>query len=171
MRAVSRSIGGAVGVEGQGRREGGRRSASGASSAPVSRRRLSSGLRRRRFCGCAMSELRAAGPGPGMTPGGPGAPVTTGPGGTCGPGPVTPLPSPGPSAGKGDAGGGTLGPGGPAPGGVTSAPGGSSSSASGSTSSTSGAAREGWLFKWTNYIKGYQRRWFVLSNGLLSYYR
>uniref|UniRef100_A0A8B9Z6M3 Oxysterol-binding protein n=1 Tax=Buteo japonicus TaxID=224669 RepID=A0A8B9Z6M3_9AVES len=35
----------------------------------------------------------------------------------------------------------------------------------------SGSAREGWLFKWTNYIKGYQRRWFVLSNGLLSYYR
>ncbi|XP_016157599.1 PREDICTED: LOW QUALITY PROTEIN: oxysterol-binding protein 2, partial [Ficedula albicollis] len=34
-----------------------------------------------------------------------------------------------------------------------------------------GSAREGWLFKWTNYIKGYQRRWFVLSNGLLSYYR
>ncbi|XP_015762433.1 PREDICTED: oxysterol-binding protein 1-like isoform X1 [Acropora digitifera] len=29
----------------------------------------------------------------------------------------------------------------------------------------------GWLFKWTNYIKGYQKRWFVLSNGLLSYYR
>ncbi|XP_071480214.1 oxysterol-binding protein 1-like isoform X2 [Diadema antillarum] len=29
----------------------------------------------------------------------------------------------------------------------------------------------GWLYKWTNYIKGYQRRWFVLSNGLLSYYR
>uniref|UniRef100_A0A672R0S8 Oxysterol-binding protein n=1 Tax=Sinocyclocheilus grahami TaxID=75366 RepID=A0A672R0S8_SINGR len=29
---------------------------------------------------------------------------------------------------------------------------------------------KGWLFKWTNYIKGYQRRWFVLSNGLLSYY-
>ncbi|XP_033210277.1 oxysterol-binding protein 1 isoform X2 [Belonocnema kinseyi] len=28
-----------------------------------------------------------------------------------------------------------------------------------------------WLFKWTNYLKGYQRRWFVLSNGLLSYYR
>ena len=25
--------------------------------------------------------------------------------------------------------------------------------------------------KWTNYIKGYQKRWFVLSNGLLSYYR
>ncbi|XP_069484927.1 oxysterol-binding protein 1 [Ambystoma mexicanum] len=36
---------------------------------------------------------------------------------------------------------------------------------------TGGSAREGWLFKWTNYIKGYQRRWFVLSNGLLSYYR
>ncbi|XP_052464465.1 oxysterol-binding protein 2 [Carassius gibelio] len=30
---------------------------------------------------------------------------------------------------------------------------------------------KGWLFKWTNYLKGYQRRWFVLSNGLLSYYR
>uniref|UniRef100_A0AAV2IW23 Oxysterol-binding protein n=1 Tax=Knipowitschia caucasica TaxID=637954 RepID=A0AAV2IW23_KNICA len=29
----------------------------------------------------------------------------------------------------------------------------------------------GWLFKWTNYLKGYQRRWCVLSNGLLSYYR
>uniref|UniRef100_A0A8D2AY10 PH domain-containing protein n=1 Tax=Sciurus vulgaris TaxID=55149 RepID=A0A8D2AY10_SCIVU len=29
----------------------------------------------------------------------------------------------------------------------------------------------GWLFKMANYIKGYQRRWFVLSNGLLSYYR
>ncbi|XP_032899495.1 oxysterol-binding protein 2-like isoform X1 [Amblyraja radiata] len=31
--------------------------------------------------------------------------------------------------------------------------------------------RRGWLHKWTNYLKGYQRRWFVLSNGLLSYYR
>ncbi|XP_052055074.1 oxysterol-binding protein 2 isoform X2 [Apodemus sylvaticus] len=30
---------------------------------------------------------------------------------------------------------------------------------------------KGWLFKWTNYLKGYQRRWFVLGNGLLSYYR
>ncbi|XP_054749296.1 oxysterol-binding protein 1-like [Lytechinus pictus] len=30
---------------------------------------------------------------------------------------------------------------------------------------------QGWLYKWTNYIKGYQRRWFVLSNELLSYYR
>lgn len=29
----------------------------------------------------------------------------------------------------------------------------------------------GWLLKWTNYLKGYQRRWFVLSNGVLSYYR
>ncbi|TWW58822.1 oxysterol-binding protein 1-like isoform X2 [Takifugu flavidus] len=36
---------------------------------------------------------------------------------------------------------------------------------------TPGDAYNGWLFKWTNYIKGYQRRWFVLSNGLLSYYR
>ncbi|XP_036323400.1 oxysterol-binding protein 1 [Rhagoletis pomonella] len=30
---------------------------------------------------------------------------------------------------------------------------------------------KGWLMKWTNYIKGYQRRWFVLSRGVLSYYR
>ena len=30
---------------------------------------------------------------------------------------------------------------------------------------------QGWLYKWTNYIKGYQKRWFVLSNGLLFYYR
>ncbi|KAG7458542.1 hypothetical protein MATL_G00221590 [Megalops atlanticus] len=36
---------------------------------------------------------------------------------------------------------------------------------------TQGDTYKGWLFKWTNYIKGYQRRWFVLSNGLLSYYR
>ncbi|KAG5840329.1 hypothetical protein ANANG_G00187650 [Anguilla anguilla] len=47
----------------------------------------------------------------------------------------------------------------------------------GSASTTAGAPApgsdtyKGWLFKWTNYLKGYQRRWFVLSNGLLSYYR
>lgn len=29
----------------------------------------------------------------------------------------------------------------------------------------------GYLSKWTNYIKGYQKRWFSLNNGLLSYYR
>lgn len=29
----------------------------------------------------------------------------------------------------------------------------------------------GWLWKWTNYIQGYQKRWVVLSNGVLSYYR
>ncbi|CAF0742755.1 unnamed protein product [Didymodactylos carnosus] len=29
----------------------------------------------------------------------------------------------------------------------------------------------GWLYKWTNYLKGYQKRWFVLQNGILSYYR
>ncbi|XP_036407022.1 oxysterol-binding protein 1-like isoform X1 [Megalops cyprinoides] len=39
------------------------------------------------------------------------------------------------------------------------------------TTPTQGDTYKGWLFKWTNYIKGYQRRWFVLSNGLLSYYR
>lgn len=39
------------------------------------------------------------------------------------------------------------------------------------TPSPAGDTYKGWVFKWTNYIKGYQRRWFVLSNGLLSYYR
>ncbi len=29
----------------------------------------------------------------------------------------------------------------------------------------------GWLYKYTNYVRRYQKRWFVLSNGLLSYYR
>jgi len=29
----------------------------------------------------------------------------------------------------------------------------------------------GFLYKWTNYLKGYQKRWFVLANGLLHYYR
>ncbi|KAM8866252.1 oxysterol-binding protein 2 isoform 1-T1 [Synchiropus picturatus] len=56
---------------------------------------------------------------------------------------------------------------------------GSASSSCSSSSSCSAAAaaapgsdtHRGWLFKWTNYLKGYQRRWFVLSNGLLSYYR
>lgn len=33
------------------------------------------------------------------------------------------------------------------------------------------AEMKGWLSKWTNYLRGYQRRWFVLSDGLLSYYR
>ena len=32
--------------------------------------------------------------------------------------------------------------------------------------------KEGWLQKWTNYIKGYRQRWFALdSQGNLSYYR
>ncbi|XP_071179545.1 oxysterol-binding protein 1-like isoform X2 [Mytilus edulis] len=33
------------------------------------------------------------------------------------------------------------------------------------------AQYRGWLYKWTNYLRGYQKRWFVLQNGLLSYYR
>lgn len=37
--------------------------------------------------------------------------------------------------------------------------------------SSSEPEMKGWLLKWTNYLKGYQRRWFVLSNGVLSYYR
>ena len=30
---------------------------------------------------------------------------------------------------------------------------------------------EGYLNKWTNYATGYKRRWFVLENGILSYYK
>ncbi|XP_031330779.1 oxysterol-binding protein 1-like isoform X2 [Photinus pyralis] len=30
---------------------------------------------------------------------------------------------------------------------------------------------EGWLCKWTNCFKGYQRRWIVLQDGHLSYFR
>ena len=29
---------------------------------------------------------------------------------------------------------------------------------------------QGWLFKWTNRIKGYQRRWFVVSDDFLLYF-
>jgi hypothetical protein len=41
----------------------------------------------------------------------------------------------------------------------------------GNNSSRDNANYSGYLMKWTNYIKGYQKRWFVLNNGLLSYYR
>ncbi|XP_061518086.1 oxysterol-binding protein 1 isoform X4 [Anopheles gambiae] len=47
----------------------------------------------------------------------------------------------------------------------------------GSSTSVAAAASQaepdmkGWLLKWTNYLKGYQKRWFVLSKGVLSYYR
>jgi len=29
----------------------------------------------------------------------------------------------------------------------------------------------GQLLKWTNYVKGYRGRWFLLQNGFLSYYK
>ncbi|XP_066251776.1 oxysterol-binding protein 1 isoform X2 [Euwallacea similis] len=45
------------------------------------------------------------------------------------------------------------------------------SGATKSGASQTEATMKGWLFKWTNYLKGYQRRWFVLQNGHLSYYR
>ncbi|VDK57391.1 unnamed protein product [Anisakis simplex] len=32
--------------------------------------------------------------------------------------------------------------------------------------------KSGWLQKWTNYLKGYRQRWFVLdAHANLSYYR
>lgn len=43
--------------------------------------------------------------------------------------------------------------------------------AEGGAKATTEPEMKGWLLKWTNYLKGYQRRWFVLSNGVLSYYR
>jgi len=53
------------------------------------------------------------------------------------------------------------------------------SASQGATTSTPGdplAGREaremkGYLKKWTNYRKGYQLRWFVLEDGVLSYYK
>ena len=49
--------------------------------------------------------------------------------------------------------------------------GGGGAAAGGAPAAPGSDTYKGWLFKWTNYLKGYQRRWFVLSNGLLSYYR
>lgn len=43
--------------------------------------------------------------------------------------------------------------------------------ASGTIAAQSEPDMKGWLLKWTNYLKGYQKRWFVLSKGVLSYYR
>ena len=31
-------------------------------------------------------------------------------------------------------------------------------------------AMQGYLLKWTNYMKGFQKRYFVLKGGVLSYY-
>ena len=47
----------------------------------------------------------------------------------------------------------------------------SSNNASAVTPSGGSGTMCGYLSKWTNYLKGYQKRWFNLSNGLLSYYR
>lgn len=97
-----------------------------------------------RLTAAAMAEVRGAGSGPGAA-----LPVPMAL--PAAPGAAPTLPSPAAGGGGG--------------GGQGAAPGPATAAGSG------GAAREGWLFKWTNYIKGYQRRWFVLSNGLLSYYR
>lgn len=32
--------------------------------------------------------------------------------------------------------------------------------------------KAGWLYKWTNYVKGYRQRWFVIgADAILRYYR
>lgn len=54
----------------------------------------------------------------------------------------------------------------------SSARGGSVSSACGDSLSLGNEEKCGWLQKWTNYLKGYRQRWFVLdSRANLSYYR
>ncbi|XP_015718642.1 oxysterol-binding protein 1 [Coturnix japonica] len=98
-----------------------------------------------RLTAAAMAEVRGAGAGPGSALPGPMALPAA-------PGAAPTLPSP--AAGGGGGGQGAA----PGP------------AAAAAAAGSGGAAREGWLFKWTNYLKGYQRRWFVLSNGLLSYY-
>ena len=37
--------------------------------------------------------------------------------------------------------------------------------------SSSAEVVKGFLYKWTNYMKGYQRRWFIISGGNLYYYK
>lgn len=136
---------------------------------------------RRRFRSCisgrrrlmAATELRGVvgpGPAPIAAPGGGGTgpPVVGGGGGGRGDS------APGSGAAPGTVAAATAGGTGPGAGGVAAAgpaPPPPAGGSGGSGTGNSGSAREGWLFKWTNYIKGYQRRWFVLSNGLLSYYR
>merc|ERR1719232_1969113 len=39
------------------------------------------------------------------------------------------------------------------------------------TSGVTGVQFSGWLHKWTNYIHGYQKRYFQLKNGHLHYFR
>merc|ERR1712066_467187 len=42
---------------------------------------------------------------------------------------------------------------------------------SSSTNTTESVQYNGWLHKWTNYIHGYQKRYFMIENDYLSYYR
>lgn len=131
-----------------------------------SRRRFRYCISRQRRRLMAATELRGVvGPGPAAiaAPGGGGAgpPVVGGGGGRGDSGPGSGAALGTVAVGGPGSGAGGVAAAGPAPG----------PPAGGSGAGGSGSAREGWLFKWTNYIKGYQRRWFVLSNGLLSYYR
>ncbi|KAI0886255.1 oxysterol binding protein [Annulohypoxylon maeteangense] len=48
---------------------------------------------------------------------------------------------------------------------------GASAAVSGDLLSSHEPQMKGYLKKWTNYRKGYQLRWFVLENGVLSYYK
>lgn len=40
-----------------------------------------------------------------------------------------------------------------------------------STTTSNSGNMSGYLLKWTNYLKGYQKRWISINNGLLSYFR
>ncbi|CZT12397.1 related to oxysterol-binding protein [Rhynchosporium graminicola] len=50
-------------------------------------------------------------------------------------------------------------------------PGGSGSSPGDTLAGKDGREMKGYLKKWTNYRKGYQLRWFVLEDGVMSYYK
>jgi oxysterol-binding protein 1 len=57
------------------------------------------------------------------------------------------------------------------PGGAGTAPGAAPGSTSDPLAGREAREMKGYLKKWTNYRKGYQLRWFVLEDGVLSYYK
>lgn len=55
--------------------------------------------------------------------------------------------------------------------GNTSQPGGLNATPGDALAGKEGREMKGYLKKWTNYRKGYQLRWFVLEDGVMSYYK
>ncbi|KAI9831031.1 MAG: hypothetical protein M1819_005269 [Sarea resinae] len=54
---------------------------------------------------------------------------------------------------------------------TSQAPSGAGPAAEGSMAGKEGREMKGYLKKWTNYTSGYKLRWFVLEDGVLSYYK